>query len=102
MDGQTSKRIHTEQRQRTLRRNSTDCERELWRYLRSRQLDGAKFRRQHPFGDYILDFACLERKIVVELDGGQHAGATKYDDWRTRHLEQAGLPYCDSGITKCS
>ena len=91
MEGQTSERIHTEQRQRTLRRNSTDSERELWRHLRGRQLDGAKFRRQHPFGDCILDFACVERKLVVELDGGQHAESTKYDGWRTRQLEQAGF-----------
>jgi len=91
MEGQASKRIRTDQRQRTLRRNSTDCERELWRYLRGRQMDGARFRRQHPFGDYILDFACIERKLVVELDGGQHARSTKYDGWRTRQLEQAGF-----------
>src|SRR3546814_13412467 len=44
-----------------------------------------------PFGDYILDFACIERKLVVELDGGQHAESTKYDDWRTRQWEQAGF-----------
>ena len=54
-------------------------------------MDGARFRRQHPFGDYILDFACIERKLVVELDGGQHARSTKYDGWRTRQLEQAGF-----------
>ena len=59
--------------------------------MRGRQLDDAKFRRQHPFGDYILDFACIERKIVIELNGGQHAGSTKYDGWRTRQLEQAGF-----------
>jgi very-short-patch-repair endonuclease len=91
MEGQTSNRIRNDQRQRALRRNSTDAERELWQSLRGRQIDGAGFRRQHPFGDYILDFACLERKVVVELDGGQHAEATKYDDWRTRQMEQAGF-----------
>jgi very-short-patch-repair endonuclease len=91
MEGQTRKRIHTDQRQRTLRRNSTDSEPGLWRYPRGRQIDGAKFRRQHPFGDGILDFACIERKLVVQLDAGQHAQSTKYDDWRTRQLEQAGF-----------
>src|SRR3546814_10455292 len=53
--------------------------------------DGAKFRKQHPFGDYILDFACLERRVVVELDGGQHAETTRYDRERTRVLERAGF-----------
>src|SRR3546814_146406 len=91
MEAQGNTRIRKEQRQRKLRRNPTDTERELWQSLRGKQLDGAKFRRQHPFGDYILDFACIERKLVVELDGGQHAESTKYDDWRTRQLEQAGF-----------
>src|SRR3546814_8849364 len=79
MEGQGNTRIRKEQRQRKLRRNPTDTERELWQSPRGKQLDGAKFRRQHPFGDYILDFACIERKLVVELDGGQHAESTKYD-----------------------
>src|SRR3546814_4480211 len=78
MEAQGNTRIRKEQRQRKLRRNPTDTERELWQSLRGKQLDGAKFRRQHPFGDYILDFACIERKLVVELDGGQHAESTKY------------------------
>src|SRR3546814_10753090 len=71
MEGQARKKIRNDQRQRALRRNATDTEHKLWESLRSRQIDGAKFRRQHPFGDYILDFACLERRVVVELDGGQ-------------------------------
>ncbi|MCL1633877.1 endonuclease domain-containing protein [Luteimonas sp. SX5] len=63
----------------------------LWQRLRARQLDNAKFRRQHPFDDYILDFACLERTIVIELDGGQHADAADYDAKRTATLEKAGF-----------
>ncbi len=58
---------------RVLRTNMTDAENELWKHLRRRQLLGCKFRRQHPIGPYIADFACLERRLVVEVDGGQHA-----------------------------
>src|SRR3546814_7522937 len=88
MEGQGNTRIRKEQRQRKLRRNPTDTERELWQSLRGKQLDGAKFRRQHPFGDYILDCACINRKLVDELDGGQHAEETKYDARGTRRLAQ--------------
>src|SRR3546814_10658848 len=73
MEAQGNTRNRKEQRQRKLRRNTTDTERELWQSLRGKQLDGAKFRRQHPFGDYILDFACIERQLVVDLEGGQNA-----------------------------
>ena len=58
---------------RRLRKTSTDAERTLWRHLRARQLDGLKFRRQQPLGRYIVDFVCLERRLVIELDGSQHA-----------------------------
>lgn len=57
---------------RCLRRNQTDAERALWYHLRGNRLQGHKFRRQHPYGRYILDFVCLEARLVVELDGGQH------------------------------
>ena len=56
-----------------LRICSTDAERILWSWIRAKRLEGLKFRRQHPMGRYIVDFACLEGKIVIELDGGQHA-----------------------------
>lgn len=59
---------------RQLRRASTDTERALWRLLRDRRLGGAKFRRQQPLGPYIVDFVCLAARLVVEADGGQHAG----------------------------
>ena len=55
-----------------LRKQSTDTERQLWRYLRNRQMEGFKFRRQQPIGTYVVDFVDLERKVIVELDGGQH------------------------------
>jgi very-short-patch-repair endonuclease len=58
---------------RELRRNSTDAERLLWRHLRARRLAGHKFKRQCPVGKYIVDFVCWETKLIVELDGGQHA-----------------------------
>jgi very-short-patch-repair endonuclease len=61
---------------RVLRANMTDAETALWKHLRRRQLLGCKFRRQHPIGPYIVDFACLERRLVVEVDGGQYAEST--------------------------
>ena len=91
MDGQTNRKIISNKLQRKLRNAPTDAEHRLWQYLRNRQLEGCKFRRQHPFGDYILDFACLERKIVVELDGGQHADNLQYDNARTDYLERCGF-----------
>jgi len=57
---------------RHLRGNMTDAERRLWLHLCGRQLDGCRFRRQHPMGPYVADFACLERRLIVEVDGGQH------------------------------
>jgi very-short-patch-repair endonuclease len=57
---------------RAMRQIATDAERKLWLLLRDRRLHGIKFRRQVPFGPYILDFVCFERRLVVEVDGGQH------------------------------
>src|SRR4029450_11358937 len=61
---------------RKLRHNMTDVERRLWVYLRQRQLDGFHFRKQCPIGPYIADFACLKAKLIIELDGSQHADST--------------------------
>jgi 2-isopropylmalate synthase len=58
---------------RALRRDATDAERIIWRLLRDRRLDGVKFRRQVPIGPFIANFASIEHRLVVELDGGQHA-----------------------------
>ncbi len=69
----------------------TDAEKALWKVLRRRQVSNLKFRRQHPFGDYILDFVCLENKLVIEVDGGQHGERTEYDEIRTQDLVKAGL-----------
>ncbi|WP_407352723.1 endonuclease domain-containing protein [Luteimonas sp. R10] len=73
---------------RRLRRETTDAERKLWRHLRAGQLDGLKFRRQHPIPPYIADFCCIEEKLIVELDGSQHT--VDVDAARTRHLEAQG------------
>jgi very-short-patch-repair endonuclease len=58
---------------RGLRKRSTDAEQQLWRNLRKRQIAGFKFRRQQPLGRYVVDFVSLEKKVLVEVDGGQHA-----------------------------
>ncbi|HYB58363.1 MAG TPA: endonuclease domain-containing protein, partial [Alphaproteobacteria bacterium] len=71
----------TEPRARELRIAMTDAECRLWSALRGRRLEGYKFRRQHPLGPFIVDFACLEHRLVVEADGGQHADS---DDDRRR------------------
>lgn len=78
---------------RSLRKNSTDAERLLWGMLRNRQLEGYKFRRQHPYKGYILDFYCHEVGLVIELDGGGHTSdsQSRYDSERTRNLEADGL-----------
>ena len=69
----------------------TDAEKVLWRVLRSQQVSGFKFRRQHPFGDYILDLVCLENRLIIEVDGGQHGERAKEDETRTRNLLTAGF-----------
>ena len=76
---------------RVLRKNQTDVERLLWKHLRNRQLYGYKFRRQLPIEPFIADFACLELKLVIELDGGQHANQINYDNQRSLLLEQRGF-----------
>ena len=75
---------------RDLRRRSTDAERTLWHHLRNRTLMGCKFRRQHPIGPYIVDFACVERALIIELDGGQHVQCNA-DARRTDLLQSEGF-----------
>ena len=62
----------------------------MWAALRNRGLDGCKFRRQFPIGPYVADFACLSHRLVVELDGGQHADAIGQDEARTGFLVEGG------------
>ena len=74
---------------RTLRTESTDAEKALLRLLRGRRLDGWKFRRQHPVPPYVLDFACVEVRLAVEADGGQHKGSSR-DELRAEFLAASG------------
>ena len=73
-----------------LRTKQTDTEKSLWHALRNRQLSSFKFRRQFTFPPYIVDFVCLETRLVVEVDGGQHATNQAYDAERTRFLLNQG------------
>jgi len=77
---------------RELRRRQTDAEAVLWARLRDRQLDGVKFRRQQPLGESIVDFVSLEKRIVLEVDGGQHGESEgqQRDAERTVRLEEKG------------
>jgi very-short-patch-repair endonuclease len=77
-------------RARQLRRNQTRAELELWMRLRGRQL-GAKFRRQYRIGRYIADFCYLERRLVIELDGGQHLEQVEADRKRTAYMTSRGF-----------
>ena len=90
MKGQTNSFILKNRLQRSLRRNMTDAEKLLWKRLRICQVKGYKFRRQHPFNDFILDFVCLEARLVIEIDGGQHNGSAQ-DLVRDQILENAGF-----------
>ncbi|MDZ7625563.1 MAG: endonuclease domain-containing protein [Ignavibacteriaceae bacterium] len=76
---------------RELRKNSTIAERRLWQRLRSRNFLNLKFRRQEPIGNYIVDFICYEKKLIVELDGGQHNEFAEKDIPRTEFLEKEGF-----------
>ena len=73
-----------------MRKAPSDGESKLWQALRRDQLEGLRFRRQHPIGSFIADFACVEAKLVVEIDGDQHAEAVGYDEARTKKLESLG------------
>jgi len=82
--------MNNTKRARALRKKQTDAEKLLWKHLRNRQFHGYKFRRQVPIGRYIVDFACISLKLVIELDGSQHMSNTEYDDKRTQFLTTQG------------
>jgi len=91
------------ERARQLRQNATDVERRLWQKLRSRQFERFKFRRQRPIGPYIVDFVCLERGLVIELDGGQHEMHRADDERRDAYLHSAGyrvLRFWNNDVTQ--
>ncbi len=75
---------------RRLRHTQTDAEQKLWQALRSRQLHGAKFRRQHPVGPYVTDFCCTKLHLILEIDGGHHGEQAEKDDERTAYLVSRG------------
>jgi len=72
-----------------LRKELTPAERKLWAVIRNDQL-GVNFRRQHAIGIYIPDFVCIEKKLIIELDGSQHLEQEEYDKERTKYLESQG------------
>lgn len=83
-EGQHPRNLKLVKAAKNLRRQMTEVEKKLWRYLRDRQFENAKFRRQYPIGKYIVDFVCVEKRLIIELDGGQHADNERdrvRDDW---------------------
>ena len=80
-------------RARALRRQSSDAEKTLWVHLRARRLNGYKFRRQVVVESYIVDFICVEAKLIIEADGGQHTEQKTYDAVRTARLEHLGYRF---------
>ena len=76
---------------RRMRHEPTDAERKFWFAVRGRKFGGYKFKRQYPIGCYIVDFVCLEHRLIVELDGGQHARQEGYDEERTAFLQARGF-----------
>lgn len=76
-------------RARDLRQSQTEAEKVIWHHLKAKRFLGLKFKRQHPIGPYFPDFVCLEQKLVIEIDGGQHSENTK-DVTRTKYLEKEG------------
>jgi len=84
---------HKKEERQTLRNNSTSAEAVLWNRLKSSQLKGRKFRRQHSIGEFILDFYCPQEKLAVELDGAGHftASGNLHDAARTEYLNAVGI-----------
>lgn len=91
-EGETwrQRRVRMVRAAKELRRAQTPAEEVLWQQLRRDQLGGHRFRRQHPIGGYVADFACAEHKLVVELDGAVHDGQIEEDARRTEFVESLG------------
>ena len=78
-------------RAKNLRQNMSEAETRLWHHLRAGRLNGYKFRRQQPMGNYIVDFVCVTPKLIIEADGGQHAEQAEYDQARSLYLSGLGF-----------
>ena len=78
---------------RRLRKNMTEQEKILWQYIRKRNIANCKFRRQYAIGNYIVDFICREKHLIIEIDGGEHntENSLLYDNERTKYLESKGF-----------
>lgn len=76
---------------KSLRKNSTDAENLLWKRLKTRQVEGIKFRRQQPIENFIVDFVSFEKRMIIELDGGQHAEDRHKDIERDKFLSEIGF-----------
>jgi very-short-patch-repair endonuclease len=87
MEMSTERMLH---HAKALRSNQTDAEQRLWYQLRAHRFMGLKFKRQKLLGRYIVDFVCLEHRLAIELDGGQHAEQVAYDRQRDTWLRQQG------------
>lgn len=85
--------IHIIDRANALRKEMTEAEQTLWSRIRKRQIKGLKFRRQHPINQFVADFYCHEKKLVIEVDGGCHDGETQSerDEQRTFELKKLGI-----------
>ena len=101
---------HKRDTARALRRNATDTEMIMWRLLRDRRFNGIKFRRQVPIGPFIADFASIERRLVIELDGGQHAESVTdrrrdaylaADGWRVLRFWNNEVMANRDGVLEC-
>jgi very-short-patch-repair endonuclease len=75
---------------KTLRTNQTDAEQRMWYHLRAHRFMGLKFKRQKPLGHYIVDFVCVEQRLIIEIDGGQHAEQVEYDQHQDAWLRSQG------------
>lgn len=73
-----------------LRQNTTDAEMHLWYFLRAKRLKGYKFRRQHLIYPFVVDFVCVKKKLIIEIDGGQHVENSQYDERRSELLKEKG------------
>jgi very-short-patch-repair endonuclease len=76
---------------KSLRKNLTNQENKLWKMIKNRQLLGMHFRRQHPYGIYVLDFFCFEASLAIEVDGEIRISKGEYHNERTKYLESTGL-----------